>query len=75
VLLYAAALLSDDEQQKMVGSMLVMDWPSRADLDAWLKEEPYIKGDVWRKVEINPCKLAPGFAGLVPTATKEHVVH
>jgi uncharacterized protein YciI len=75
VLLYAAALLSDDEQQKMVGSMLVMDWPSRADLDAWLKEEPYIKGDVWRKVEINPCKLAPGFAGLVPAATKEHVVH
>ncbi|HIA54722.1 MAG TPA: hypothetical protein EYN91_22000 [Candidatus Melainabacteria bacterium] len=75
VLLYAAALLSDDEHQKMVGSMLVMDWTSRADLDAWLKDEPYIKGDVWRKVEINPCKLAPGFAGLVPATTKEHVVH
>lgn len=72
-LLYAAAILSD--QDKMIGSMLVMDWPSRADLDAWLKDEPYVKGDVWKKIEINSCKLAPGFAGLVPATTKEHVVH
>ena len=74
-LLYAAALLSDDAEQKMVGSMLVMEWPSRAELDAWLKDEPYVKGEVWKKIEINPCKLAPGFAGLVPATTKEHVVH
>lgn len=78
-LLYAAAILSDEESnqssQKMIGSMLVMDWQSRADLDAWLKEEPYVKGNVWQKIEINSCKLAPGFAGLVPAATKEHVVH
>ncbi|MCC7530290.1 MAG: hypothetical protein IT342_17330 [Candidatus Melainabacteria bacterium] len=72
-LLYAAAILSDD--QKMIGSMLVMDWPSRADLDAWLKEEPYVKGQVWKKIEINSCKLAPGFSGLVAATTKEHVVH
>lgn len=72
-LLYAAAILSDDE--KMIGSMLVMNWPSRAELDAWLKEEPYVKGEVWKKIEINSCKLAPGFAGLVPASTKEHVVH
>ncbi|MBA3991972.1 MAG: hypothetical protein C0469_00500 [Cyanobacteria bacterium DS2.3.42] len=72
-LLYATAILSDDE--KMIGSMLVMNWPSRADLDAWLKEEPYVKGEVWKKIEINSCKLAPGFAGLVPATTKEHVVH
>lgn len=72
-LLYACAILSDDE--KMIGSMLVMEWNSRTDLDAWLKDEPYVKGDVWRKIEVNVCKLAPGFAGLVPSSTKEHVVH
>lgn len=72
-LLYAAAILSDDE--KMIGSMLVMNWPSRAELDTWLKDEPYVKGEVWKKIEINSCKLAPGFAGLVPASTKEHVVH
>ncbi|HNH75718.1 MAG TPA: YciI family protein [Candidatus Obscuribacter sp.] len=75
VLLYAAAILSDDTVQKMIGSMLVLDFASRADLDAWLKEEPYVKGDVWKKIEINPCKLAPGFAGLAPSSTREHVVH
>ncbi len=74
-LLYAAAILSEDAEQKMIGSMLVMNWASRAELDAWLKDEPYIKGEVWKKVEINSCKLAPGFAGLVPATTKEHVVH
>ncbi len=74
-LLYAAAILSDDEHMKMIGSMLVMDWPSRAELDAWLKDEPYVKGEVWKKIEINSCKLAPGFGGLVPATTKEHVVH
>ncbi len=72
-LLYAAAILSDED--KMIGSMLVMEWPSRAELDAWLKDEPYVKGEVWKKIEINSCKLAPGFAGLVPATTKEHVVH
>lgn len=75
-LLYAAAILSDDESnQKMIGSMLVMEWSSRAELDAWLKEEPYVKGNVWKKIEINSCKLAPGFAGLVPATTEEHAVH
>lgn len=74
-LLYAAAILSDDAENKMIGSMLVMEWASRSDLDAWMKDEPYVKGEVWKTIEVNPCKLAPGFAGLVPATTKEHVVH
>jgi uncharacterized protein YciI len=74
-LLYAAAILSDDAENKMIGSMLVMEWASRSDLDAWLKDEPYVKGEVWKTIEVNPCKLAPGFEGLVPATTKEHVVH
>lgn len=55
-MLYAAALLDDNE--KMIGSMLVVNYPSRAALDAWLKVEPYVTGDVWRRVEVLRCRPA-----------------
>ncbi len=35
--LYGAALLNDEG--KMVGSFLVVDYPNREELDAWLKRE------------------------------------
>jgi uncharacterized protein YciI len=58
-LLYAVALL--DEQGKMCGSMLVVEYPSRQALDQYLQIEPYITGKVWEKVEIIPCKIGPTF--------------
>lgn len=60
--LYAAAILNDDG--KMIGSMMVVDYPSREELDKWLKSEPYVVGDVWRKIEIIPCKVPPIFMDL-----------
>ena len=57
--LYATALLDDDA--KMIGSMVVVDFNSREDLDAWLKVEPYVIGNVWQKIEVTPCRVAPGF--------------
>ncbi|HHW31601.1 MAG TPA: hypothetical protein GXX20_08015 [Clostridiaceae bacterium] len=60
--LYAAAILDDDG--KMIGSMMVVDYPSRKELDEWLKNEPYVVGDVWRKIEIKPCKVPPMFMEL-----------
>jgi uncharacterized protein YciI len=57
---HAAAIL--DEAGTMVGSTLVVDFPSRAELDAWLAEEPYVVGDVWRDVTVAPCRAAPQFA-------------
>ena len=57
-LLYAAALLDDDE--RMIGSAFFMEFDDRGALDAWLEVEPYITGDVWRTVEVMPCKV-PGF--------------
>lgn len=59
--LYGAALL--DAEGKMVGSFLVVDYPHREALDAWLKKEPYILGNVWERVEITPCRVAPTFMG------------
>jgi len=58
-LLYAVAIL--DEQDKMIGSMLVVDFPSREALQTqWLDQEPYITGNVWASVEIERC-ATPAF--------------
>ncbi|MDL2294471.1 YciI family protein [Ruminococcaceae bacterium OttesenSCG-928-D13] len=58
-LLYAAAILND--AGGMAGSAMIVDFPSREAMQAeWLDNEPYITGDVWRKIEIVPCAV-PGF--------------
>ena len=59
--LFAAALL--DEDGKMVGSVIVCDFPSEEALQAeWLQKEPYVTGNVWQKVEIRRAQIAPMFA-------------
>lgn len=41
-----------DEAGKMKGSALILDFPDRAALDAYLKEEPYVTEGVWQKIEV-----------------------
>ena len=41
-----------DESGKMKGSALVMDFPDRAALDAYLNHEPYVVEGVWQKIEV-----------------------
>jgi len=57
--LYGVALLDDDGQ--MNGSVYIMDFPSRKELDDWLKTEPYVTEKVWENIEIIPCKVGPSF--------------
>lgn len=52
---YGAALWNDKDQ--MIGSMLVMDFPTEKELQAWLKQEPYMTGHVWEKLEIQKCNV------------------
>ena len=52
---YGAVLL--DEKNQMIGSMAVMDFPSRKELQEWLDREPYITGGVWKSVEIINCQV------------------
>lgn len=47
-----------DEEGKMIGSMIVYDFPDRKSLEERLKDEPYITGGVWEKIEIRPFRLA-----------------
>jgi hypothetical protein len=54
-LIVGAALLDDDGA--MVGSMMLVDFPSRAALDAWLRRDPYVTGDVWQSIEITPSRV------------------
>jgi uncharacterized protein YciI len=61
-MLYGAAILDDEE--KMVGSVLVCEFENREELDAWLKKEPYVVGNVWKKLEVHPCKVGPSFVGM-----------
>jgi uncharacterized protein YciI len=47
-----------DEDGKMIGSMIVYDFPDRQSLEESLKDEPYLTGGVWEKTEIMPFRLA-----------------
>jgi uncharacterized protein YciI len=54
--LFGGAIL--DENGKMIGSMIVYDFPDRQALDERLKDEPYITAGVWKKIEIQPFRHA-----------------
>ena len=38
----------------MTGAVLIVEFESRPALDAWLASEPYVTGDVWRRIEVHP---------------------
>jgi uncharacterized protein len=47
-----------DNDGKMIGSMILYEFPDRGTLDHRLKDEPYITKGVWKKLEIQPFRLA-----------------
>jgi len=47
-----------DADGKMIGSMMVAQFASPDDLEAWQRDEPYLTGRVWEKVEIQPFRMA-----------------
>ncbi len=48
-----------DEQQKMIGSTLHLEFPDRESLEAHLQKDPYISGKVWETIEIREARLVP----------------
>ena len=57
-LLYASGILTDEG--KMIGSMMIVDFPSLDDLKAqWLNKEPYVTGKVWENIDIKRAGVAP----------------
>lgn len=41
-----------DDEGRMKGSALVVEFPDRAALDDYLKNEPYVVEGVWQKIEV-----------------------
>ena len=41
-----------DDEGKMKGSVLILDFEDRAALDNYLKNEPYVVEHVWEKIEV-----------------------
>ena len=58
-LLYGVAMLDDNGQP--TGSMEVVQFESRVELDRWLQQEPFVTGQVWAEVEVTPCRVGPMF--------------
>lgn len=46
-----------DEEGKMKGSVLILDFESKNDLDEYLSSEPYIVEHVWERVEVEPMNV------------------
>ena len=46
-----------DDEGKMKGSMLVMEFESCQELDEYLANEPYVQEHVWEKIEVEPINV------------------
>jgi uncharacterized protein YciI len=44
-----AGPLTSEDGKTTVGSLLAMDFPSKADVEAWLSNEPFTKAGVYEK--------------------------
>jgi uncharacterized protein len=49
-----------DEAGDMVGSVLVVNFETRDELDSWLTTDPYVTGGVWQDIEVQPYRPAVG---------------
>jgi uncharacterized protein len=50
-----------DDAGNMIGSAAVAQFASRAELDQWLRADPYVTGGVWRDIEVMPYRVAPHY--------------
>lgn len=46
-----------DDEGKMKGSVLIVDFPDQAALDAYIATEPYAVEHVWEKIEIEQLNI------------------
>ncbi|QEC75331.1 YciI family protein [Mucilaginibacter ginsenosidivorax] len=52
----AAAFLNDEGN--MIGSVMMLQFESEEQLDAWKKAESYVTQNVWESVDVKPIKVA-----------------
>jgi uncharacterized protein YciI len=65
---FAGPLLSDDGQT-MIGSLLVIDFPSREKASAWLADEPFTRAGLYAATSVHAfSNLWPQKTGFPPQA-------
>lgn len=47
-----------DDNGKMTGSMMIVQFETEDELLQWMRNEPYITGNVWQTIEIKPFRVA-----------------
>ena len=47
-----------DENGKMIGSVMIMQFETEEELETWTKTDPYITQKIWERYEIKPFKVA-----------------
>lgn len=50
------ALLSPDD--RMIGSMMLVDFADETQLRVWLDTDPYVTGRVWENIDVKPFRQA-----------------
>jgi uncharacterized protein len=47
-----------DDDGKMIGSTMIVQFPTEADFQAYFDNEPYVKGNVWGKINVYRFRMA-----------------
>ena len=50
------AILNDEG--KMIGSVMILQFETEEELEAWKQGEPYITQGIWESVDVKPFKVA-----------------
>jgi uncharacterized protein YciI len=48
-----------DENERMIGSTLHLEFPDRDSLEKHLQADPYVSGKVWENIDIRLARLVP----------------
>jgi uncharacterized protein len=48
-----------DDNGKMIGSAVILQFEHRSELQTWLENEPYMKYNVWKTVEVHQFGVPP----------------
>jgi len=47
-----------NEEGKMMGSVMILQFENEEELEAWKQNEPYITQKIWESVDVKPFKVA-----------------
>ena len=47
-----------DDNGKMIGSTMILQFETEEDFQHWYTNEPYVSGNVWDKIEVSPYRVA-----------------